>query len=92
MFNVGNNFRNHYKQTTILCPLCKVAEDSQQHLFDCTVLHENIPQKITTIYENIFSSDNDILLEVAKELKTIVAAREEMLSILETEQTKLMVG
>ena len=77
MFNVRNNFRNQYRQTNILCPLCKVFEDSQQHLFSCAVLHESIPT-INTVYDDIFSSDSNILLKVAKELKTIVAARVEM--------------
>ena len=77
MFNVRNNFRNQYRQTNILCPLCKVVEDSQQHLFSCAVLHESLPT-ITTVYEDIFSSDSNILLKVAKELKTIVAVRVEM--------------
>jgi len=77
MFNVRNNFRNNYKQTNTLCPLCEVEEDSQQHLFHCSVIHNQIP-KPTTAYENIFSTDSDTLLMVAKDLKEIVAAREDL--------------
>ena len=77
MFNVRNNFRNNYKQTNTLCPLCEVEEDSQQHLFHCSVIH-NQTQRPTTAYEDIFSIDSDTLLMVAKDLKGIVAAREEL--------------
>ena len=28
MFNVGNNFRNNYKQQSILCPVCEDGEDN----------------------------------------------------------------
>ena len=78
MYNVKNNFRNNYKQTNILCPLCKVHEDSQPHLFECTVILQQLQNKIVTKYDDIFSSDTDTLLNVSKELKKIVTVREEL--------------
>ena len=77
MFNVKNNFRNNYKSTNTLCPLCNLHEDTQQHLFECIEIWKQ-PNKPTTTYEDIFSSDNDILLKVAKELKMMVTLREDL--------------
>ena len=42
MFNVRNNFRNKYKETNILCPLCKGEEDSQKHIFHCPSIQEHL--------------------------------------------------
>ena len=76
MFNVRNNFRNNYRQTNILCPLCEESEDSQQHIFSCNVLRNRISAPTTSKYEDIFSSDINTLLVVAKELKVFVETRE----------------
>ena len=32
------NFRNNYKNTDTLCPLCEENEDSQKHIFECDVI------------------------------------------------------
>ena len=77
MFNVKNNFRNNYRQTNTLCPLCNTVEDSQQHLFHCTEIRKQIPSAKSN-HDDIFSMDLDVLLTVAKELKIIVAVREEL--------------
>ena len=77
MFNVKNNFRNNYKKSNTKCPLCSTCEDSQQHLFECTELLKHLP-KPTTNYDDIFSSDIDSLLMVAKELKEMGSVRENL--------------
>ena len=77
MFNVKNNFRNKYKKSNTKCPLCSTCEDSQQHLFECTELLKHLP-KPTTNYDDIFSSDIDSLLMVAKELKEMGSVRENL--------------
>ena len=76
MFGVRNNFRNKYSCT--LCPLCGRVEDSQQHLFECNIIQNY--HVITTKYEDIFSNNEDIILEVARELEEIVRIREKLCS------------
>ena len=78
MFHVRNNFRNKYKQTNTLCPLCQVNEDSQSHLFECTAIQKQLQKNTSILYDDIFSSDNETLLKVGKELKKIVAVRQEL--------------
>ena len=78
MFNVKNNFRNNYRQTNTLCPLCNLCEDTQNHMFECAMILDQLDKPLTTTYKNIFSPDTTILLKVAKELKTIVTVREDL--------------
>ena len=82
MFDVKNNFRNNYKQSNLSCPLCEMEVDTQEHLFECQQIRELLPCNINNqriVYENIFSNDCDILLEVAKLLKRIVKIREDLM-------------
>jgi hypothetical protein len=78
MYNVKNNFRNNYTKTNTLCPLCNLSEDTQSHLFDCTMIVDQKNKPTTTTYKDIFSPDINRLLDVAKELKTIVKIREDL--------------
>ena len=89
MYNVKNNFRNNYKHSNILCPLCNKEEDTQEHLFMCQAIFESCEllqsQESQTIkYEDIFSHDVNVLLKTAHLLKALVKTRadleEEMLS------------
>ena len=88
MHNVKNNFRNNYKQSSILCPLCNVEDDTQEHLFVCQAILERCDvlqsQESEVAYEDIFSPDVNILLKVAHVLKVLVKTRadleEEMLN------------
>ena len=76
MFNVKNNFRNNYRQTDILCPLCKLTEDTQEHLFQCNVINKALPAgSVRSVYLDIFSEDIDKLLAVGKDLKLITELR-----------------
>ena len=52
-------------------------EDSQQHLFECPVIRSYYCAEIN--YDDIFTNDNDKLLNAALELKKIVEIREELL-------------
>ena len=85
MFNVKNNFRNNYRQTDILCPLCKSADDTQEHLFQCKVVEKSLLDgSVSSVYNDIFSEDVDKLLAVGKDLKVLTELRDE----LENEQIK----
>ena len=76
-FLVKNNFRNNYKNTNILCPLCEEKDDTQEHIFEC----KNIKSiyRDESKYEDIFSKDMEVLLQTAKTLKTLVQVRELLL-------------
>ena len=76
MFNVKNNFRNKYRQTNILCPLCKSTEDTQEHLFQCRVILNLLQtDRLSSVYQDIFSENTDKLLAVGKDLKMITELR-----------------
>ena len=45
MVECKDNFKNRYKDTDLLCPLCLVANDTQQHPLDCKVLCERVNTK-----------------------------------------------
>ena len=89
MYNVKNNFRSNYKQSNILCPLCKKEEDTQEHMFTCQVINSNCEEKQCQEnqaigYEDIFTKDLNQLLKAAHLLQALVKTRaeleEEMLS------------
>ena len=75
MYNVRNNFRNNYKNQNMLCPICADSEDSQEHLFECKPVWDNL-QRSDCKYEDIFSNDCDILLNVATILNKLVKIRD----------------
>lgn len=77
-FLVKNNFRNNYQNTNILCPLCEEKDDTQEHLFACKELNR-VTEKDCK-YEDIFSNEIEVLLNVAKNLKEIVGLRETLLN------------
>ena len=74
-FLVKNNFRNNYRNTDTLCPLCNSAEDTQEHLFHCRSILKQYKRQCTYQYTDIFSKDNDTLLGISKELKVLVNIR-----------------
>ena len=71
MFDVRNNFRNNYGCTS--CPLCGVHEDTQEHLLSCIMITPHLDS--TPQYIDIFSEDNDKLLEAAINLGKVVEVR-----------------
>ena len=78
MYNVAYNLRNGYKVESTLCPLCNVSNDEQLHIFDCREILKEIGP-ISCQYADIYSSDPDVLCNVASELQAIVDAREKLL-------------
>ena len=82
MFNVKNNFRNQYRATNILCPLCKRSEDSQEHLFECSEIRQTLSinhQPSNISHNDIFTNDCNKLLQVAQLLKAIISIREDLM-------------
>ena len=80
---VKNNFRNNYKNTNILCPLCEKFDDTQQHLLVCEKILQVTGQPSCTI-EDIYSEDLDCLYHVACTLKKLDETRNLLLTEEET--------
>ena len=49
--NIKANFPNMY--SSLLCPLCKASEDTQEHLMMCTVLQNILPLNNHIVYEHM---------------------------------------
>ena len=81
MYSVKCNFKNNFNENYI-CDLCKVEEDSQEHLLQCKVLQHFVPEilKSKVRYEDIFGSIDQII-EASKLLKKICKEREELLKV-----------
>jgi hypothetical protein len=75
---VKNNFRNNYKNTNILCPLCEQHDDTQEHILTCEKTIGEI-NNFACIYDDIFSIDMDRLYNVACCLKKLHETREKLL-------------
>ena len=42
------NFKNRYKDTDVLCPLCEDSEDSQQHMLKCEEIRKKLKSNAVT--------------------------------------------
>ena len=75
MINVKWNFGEK-----VLCPLCKIGEDKQEHLLDCVLLKLRNPTlfegKNRCEYSDIYSSDLTKLNNVAELLFQAIRTRE----------------
>ena len=79
MTNVGFNYGNK-----ILCPLCKLENDDQEHLFSCVVIKINCKElyrNTEETYTNIFSMNTDTIVKVASLCEKIIKTREKLLAI-----------
>ena len=84
-FMVKNNFRNNYKNTDIMCPLCGINDDTQEHIMKCYKIIKKYEGTITCKYNDIFSTDTKTLLQVAKTLKVMTQIRINELDSTDTE-------
>jgi hypothetical protein len=78
-FLVKNNFRNNYRNSDILCPLCNRENDTQEHIFYCPSIIDQYGKPCLYQYNDIFSMENDTLLGVSRELKDLVDIRDKIL-------------
>ena len=76
---VKNNFRNNYKNSDILCPLCLQQNDDQEHLLKCVKIKESYSGSIDITMGDIFSDDIDILYKAAKTLKVLDSIRNDLI-------------
>ena len=84
-YGVKNNFRNHYKNEDLWCPLCsgegenlEKQIDNQEHLFECTVLVGS-PDNLPCVYEDIFSENLETLLIAGQVSQEILLTRDILL-------------
>ena len=85
MYNVRNNFRHQYSQSNMLCPLCKIDNDTQEHLFNCTHIRDALQNNKKYTYNDIFTNDTNKLLNIATILKQIIKTREKLQEEMEQE-------
>ena len=79
-YMVKNNFRNNYRNTNTLCPLCQEQEDSQGHLFECRKIKDLYHKQVQCSIDDIYSSDEDVLYQTACTLKELVTIRDLILN------------
>ena len=77
---VKNNFRNNYKNTNILCPLCEKHDDTQQHIMICEKTI-GVTNDFACTYDDIFSIDMNRLYNVGCCLKKLHETREKLLKV-----------
>ena len=79
-YMVKNNFRNNYKNTNILCPLCEISNDTQQHIMKCHKIVKTYQHEIQSKYDDIYSKNLETLLAVAMTLHDLTEIRKELLT------------
>ena len=57
------------------CPICKVEEDSQKHVFECKITIKKFPE-VDFLYEDIFS-------ENIKKISNVIEVLEKVLNFCE---------
>ena len=79
MVEVKTNFRNKYSD--VLCPVCKISDDTQQLLFECSELLKNINILISNDiqYSHIFSENTDKQKAALRLFKSMWKEREKIL-------------
>ena len=79
MYNVKCNFKNQYGDN-LVCNLCKMEEESQEHLLQCKVLKTFVPEisEQDLKYESIFGDIEDVI-KVSKLLYKVTKEREKLL-------------
>ena len=77
MAPIGENYRGN--QERVMCPLCKKHLDNQPMALQCEKMNEN--QKIKLKIEDLYKEN--IPLEVARELLSIINLRERLIKEIE---------
>ena len=80
-YMVKNNFRQNYRNTDTLCPLCGMNNDTQEHILKCFKIIKSYQRKIQCSYEDIYSPDIDTLFRVASTLKELTQIRQKQLDM-----------
>ena len=78
MTNVGHNYGRKS-----LCPLCKLGDDTQQHMFNCIIMKLSSRELFTnmeTKYEDIYSLNLSKLIKVSIICESLARKRREIMS------------
>ena len=79
MYLLRNNFRNKYNNN-IKCDLCKIEDDTTEHLYTCVVLKNSVPElknNKSAKYEDISGTTEEIVRS-AKLLSKVTQERESL--------------
>ena len=78
MLEVRTNYSGSFND--LRCPLCKLSEDTQQHLLECPTLHEQGEVVTKTIkYSDLFSPELNTKITVARIIKSKYEKRKKIL-------------
>ena len=78
MLEVRTNYSGSFND--LRCPLCKLSEDTQQHLLECPTLHEQGEVVTKTIkYSDLFSTELNTKITVARIIKSKYEKRKKIL-------------
>ena len=76
LINVKANMRSNYLND-IICPVCSLEEDLQQHLISCKPLNKC---NVTTLeYNSLFGCNEDKMLDVIQKMQILLKQREDIL-------------
>ena len=92
MLTVGENYKNG--QNVTICPLCNDPSelDSQLHLMKCTKINtNNIVDKNSPVYEDLFSQNTEKKLIVSEYLKRNFMKRMKLINQ-QAEQCQFKIG
>ena len=81
MYSVKCNFKNQYNGNYI-CDLCKIEDDTQEHLLQCKVLQYFVPEILSSNvwYEDIFGNI-DKIIPASKLLNKVCKERDLLLKL-----------
>ena len=81
MYSVKCNFKNQYNGNYI-CDLCKIEDDTQEHLLQCKVLQYFVPEILSSNvrYEDIFGNI-DKIIPASKLLNKVCRERDLLLKL-----------
>ena len=85
-----SNFKYMNREGDMKCPMCKVHEDDQKHILECTHIRNNITSKeildTNVVYEDIYSDNNHKRKAVTVVFENCIKVREKLIENLPAEQ------
>lgn len=80
MVQVGANYKAGIQNP--ICPVCKSESDTQSHLLTCSKLNDpNTICKEIPVYENLFSNNSKLKMELVLKLRENFKKREKILQL-----------
>ena len=88
MYEVRENFKTKFGNN-LLCPLCQIENDSQEHLLKCRILKHMVKElrdNDTIKYEDIFDEDVDKVTKAADLLIKVTEERDFIIQVFDEQE------